>query len=89
MFLDTMEKVLGGGAEVPGRVANSCSGRTGTTPAAAAPAPAVAPWSMNQGATAGAGAAAAGVVPVLPLQEFATRPGTSAQGSGPAGSARP
>lgn len=53
MFLDTMEKVLGGVNKVI----------------------------IDQGATAGAGAAAAGVVPVLPLQEFATRPGTSAQGS--------
>ncbi len=46
MFLDTMEKVLGGVNKVI----------------------------IDQGGTAGAGAAAAGVLPVLPLQEFATPP---------------
>ncbi len=61
MFLDTMEKVLGGVNKVI----------------------------IDQGATAGTGAAA-GVVPVLPLQEFANtaRPGNAAQGNSAQGSAR-
>ncbi|KMO17427.1 FtsH protease activity modulator HflK [Methylobacterium platani] len=55
MFLDTMEKVLGGVNKVI----------------------------IDQGGAAGAGAAAAGVLPVLPLQDFANaaRPGTPVQGS--------
>jgi len=55
MFLDTMERVLGGVNKVI----------------------------IDQGTAAGAGAAAAGVVPVLPLQEFANtaRPGSPVQGS--------